>query len=112
MRVWLIDGSPDGIARDAARVALSTGDHVVVTREQAGWRRRFEDDHTHRLHLVGDFSDHPAVALARFSRIDVVLVVGELQLTDGVEEATDDEVLAVFDASVVGPLRVLRAALP
>jgi NAD(P)-dependent dehydrogenase (short-subunit alcohol dehydrogenase family) len=62
-----------------------------------------------------DFSQIVAVvdsAIGRFGRIDVLVNNAGYGLLGAVEEATDTEILNVFETNVFGLMRVTRAVLP
>lgn len=118
-KVWFITGASRGFGRIWAEAALQRGDRVAAT------ARKLADiaDLTERfpnavLPLALDVTDAEQVkqvvgqAHAHFGRLDVVLNNAGYSLVGTTEEASEDEVRAVFDANYFGALRVIQAALP
>ena len=118
-KVWFITGASRGFGRIWAEAALQRGDRVAAT------ARKPEDvaDLTERfpntvLPLALDVTDAEQVkeavgqAHAHFGRLDVVLNNAGYSLVGTVEEASEADVHAVFDANYFGALRVIQAALP
>jgi NAD(P)-dependent dehydrogenase (short-subunit alcohol dehydrogenase family) len=118
-KVWFVTGASRGFGRIWTEAALSRGDRVAATarvlESVADLSERFGDA---VLPLALDVTDAEQVenavrqAHAHFGRLDVVLNNAGYALMGAVEEASDADVLAVFDANVFGTHRVIRAALP
>ena len=119
MQTWFITGASRGLGLEVARLALARGDAVVAAArnprhvEQAfeGTPERLlavELDVTSEAHAVAAV----ARAIERFERIDVLVNNAGRGLIGAVEEASDEEIRAVFDINVFGLLSVTRAALP
>jgi len=118
-KIWFITGASRGFGRIWAEAALERGDHVTATARKladvADLRVRFGDA---ALPLALDVSDpeqaHEAVrqAYAHFGRLDVLVNNAGVSLLAAVEEASDEQIRAVFDINYIGMVRVLRAALP
>jgi NAD(P)-dependent dehydrogenase (short-subunit alcohol dehydrogenase family) len=117
--VWFITGCSRGLGRIWAEAALKRGDKVTVT------ARKLEDvaDLTKRfgdcvLPLALDVTNPEQVrtvvrqAYAHFGKMDVLLNNAGGSLIAPVEEASDDQIQALFEANYFGMVRVLRAALP
>ncbi len=118
-KVWFITGASRGLGRIWAEAALERGDKVAAT------ARKVEDvaDLTERfgdavLPLALDVTDAEQVrqavpqAHAHFGRLDVVVNNAGYSLVGTVEEASEADVRAQFDANYFGMLRVIQAALP
>ena len=118
-KVWFITGASRGFGRIWAEAALARGDKVAATaRDAAGvadLADRFGDA---VLPLALDVTEPGQVrhviaqAHERFGRLDVVLNNAGYTLVGTVEEATEDEVRAIFDTNLFGALAVIQAALP
>jgi NADP-dependent 3-hydroxy acid dehydrogenase YdfG len=119
VQTWFITGASRGLGLEVARLALARGDAVVAAArnprhvEQAfdGTPERLlavELDVTSQAHAV----EAVARATERFKRIDVLVNNAGRGLIGAVEEASDEEVRAVFDINVFGLLSVTRAVLP
>ncbi|MGC2530426.1 MAG: SDR family NAD(P)-dependent oxidoreductase [Candidatus Acidiferrum sp.] len=119
MKTWFITGASRGFGRIWAEAALSHGDKVAATARNlsdiADLKERFGDA---VLPLALDVTDADQVrrviaeAHARFGRLDVILNNAGYALVGTVEEASEDDVRALFDTNYFGMLRVIQAALP
>jgi NAD(P)-dependent dehydrogenase (short-subunit alcohol dehydrogenase family) len=119
MKTWFITGASRGFGRIWAEAALSRGDKVAATArtvaDVAGLKDRFGDA---VLPLALDVTDPEQVKQAvahaheHFGRLDVVLNNAGYSLIGTVEEASEADVRALFDANYFGTLRVIQAALP
>jgi NAD(P)-dependent dehydrogenase (short-subunit alcohol dehydrogenase family) len=116
--VWFITGASRGFGLEIARAALERGDAVVaaardprVVERELG---RYEPLLTVNLDVTDERQARAAVdaALARFSRIDVLVNNAGRGLLGAVEEASAEEVRSVFAVNVDGLLMVTRAVLP
>jgi NAD(P)-dependent dehydrogenase (short-subunit alcohol dehydrogenase family) len=118
-KTWFITGASRGFGRIWTEAALTRGDNVVATARKladvADLTERFGDA---ALPLALDVTDPEQVqqavtqAHAHFGRLDVVLNNAGYSLVGTAEEASVDEVRAMFDTNFFGTLRVIQAALP
>lgn len=118
-KVWFITGSSRGFGRIWANAALERGDKVAATARSlsgiADLRKKYG---TQVLTLELDVTKPEQVtqavqqAHAHFGRIDVVLNNAGYSLVGTIEEASADEVRALYDTNIFGALSVIRAALP
>ena len=118
-KVWFITGASRGLGRIWTEAALKRGDKVTATarnvEDVAGLKEQFGDA---ILPLAMDVTNPGQVeqvvqqAYAHFGRLDVLVNNAGFSLIGTVEEATDAETQALFDANYFGLVRVLRAALP
>ena len=118
-KVWFITGTSRGFGRVWAEAALKRGDKVAATARKlddiADLKERFGEavlplqldvtDRERVAHVVNEAFDH-------FGRLDVLVNNAGYSLIATAEEATDEQIEALFDANYVGVIRVLRAALP
>jgi NAD(P)-dependent dehydrogenase (short-subunit alcohol dehydrogenase family) len=117
-KVWFITGASRGFGALIARDALQRGDRVVATARNPQAVHEQLGDHPNllavRLDVTSEAEAAQAVeaAIARFSRIDVLVNNAGYGLLGAVEEASDSEVKAVFNTNVFGLLTVTRAVLP
>ncbi len=118
-KIWFITGASRGFGRIWTEAALERGDKVAATaRDVASLseiKARFGDA---VLTLALDVTDPEQVrqavaqAHAHFGRLDVVLNNAGYSLVGMTEEASVEDVRAMFDANYFGTLRVIQAALP
>jgi NAD(P)-dependent dehydrogenase (short-subunit alcohol dehydrogenase family) len=118
-KVWFITGASRGFGRIWAEAALARGDKVAATARKlediADLKERYGDA---VLPMALDVTDAEQVqhvvrqAHAHFGRLDVVLNNAGYTLVGMVEEASEADVRALFDANYFGYLRVIQAALP
>ena len=118
-KIWFITGASRGFGRIWAEAALKRGDQVTATARNladvADLKERFGDA---VLPLALDVTDSGQVkhvvqtAYAHFGKLDVLLNNAGASLFGATEEASDEQIRAVFDANYLSMVRVLRAALP
>ncbi|CAB3749620.1 oxidoreductase [Paraburkholderia humisilvae] len=117
-KVWFITGASRGFGALIARDALQRGERVVATARNPQAVLEQLGDHPNLLAVKLDVTSEAEAAqaveaaVARFSRIDVLLNNAGYGLLGAVEEASDSEVKAVFNTNVFGLLNVTRAVLP
>jgi NAD(P)-dependent dehydrogenase (short-subunit alcohol dehydrogenase family) len=117
--VWFITGTSQGFGRELVRAALQRGDSVVATsRNPQTVTAAFPDAGKRLLAVSLDLRDEQQIAsvieqsVATFGRLDVLVNNAGHGLTGAIEEASDAEVVNVFEINVFGLLRVTRAVLP
>jgi NAD(P)-dependent dehydrogenase (short-subunit alcohol dehydrogenase family) len=118
-KVWFITGASRGFGRIWTEAALERGDKVAATARKvedvADLKERFGDA---VLPLALDVTDAAQVkqvvpqAHAHFGRLDVIVNNAGYSLVGTVEEVSEEDVRATFDANYFGTLRVIQAALP
>lgn len=118
MRTWFITGASRGFGALIADRALGNGDRVVATaRSPKAIVERF-GDRSDLLAIGLDVTDEAQArsaaqaAVDRFGVIDVLVNNAGYGLLGAVEEATADEVEAIYRTNVFGLLAVTRAVLP
>lgn len=117
MKTWFITGASRGFGARVAELALSRGDAVVATARNARTIADRFGEHANLLALALDVTNGgQAIAAAkaaidRFGKIDVLLNNAGYGLMGAVEEASADEVEAVYRTNVFGLLTVTRAVL-
>jgi NAD(P)-dependent dehydrogenase (short-subunit alcohol dehydrogenase family) len=116
--VWFITGASRGFGLEITRVALQRGDSVVASaRKQEDVEQALGEQErllAVPLDVTNEKQAQTAVksALDRFGRIDVLVNNGGRGLVGAVEEASAEEVRAVFAVNFDGMLNVTRAVLP
>jgi NAD(P)-dependent dehydrogenase (short-subunit alcohol dehydrogenase family) len=120
MKTWLVTGASRGLGAHIAQEALAVGDRVIAAARNPGHvRSRFPGVDPERLIPVAlDVTDAARaaevaqMAVERFGGIDILVNNAGRGLLGAVEEASDNEVRAVYETNVFGALNVLRAVLP
>jgi NAD(P)-dependent dehydrogenase (short-subunit alcohol dehydrogenase family) len=118
MRTWFITGASRGFGALIVERALAKGDAVVATaRNPKTVTNRF-GAHPNMLAVALDVTNeaqaHEAAkaAVERFGRIDVLVNNAGYGLLGAVEEASAEEIEALYRTNVFGLLAVTRAVLP
>ena len=118
-KVWFITGASTGFGRLLAEEALKAGDRVIATarrpeqiaelaQKYPDTARAFALDVTKPEQIEAVAKD----AIAAFGVIDVLVNNAGYGIAGGIEEATEEEFLPVFETNVFGLMRVTRAFLP
>lgn len=119
MKTWLITGASTGFGRQLAETVLKHGDQCVLTARQP---EQLEDlvsvfahlaivvplDVTQPVQIANAFG----VALEHFGAIDVVVNNAGYGLLAALEETSDARLTKNLETNLIGPLRVMRAAIP
>jgi NAD(P)-dependent dehydrogenase (short-subunit alcohol dehydrogenase family) len=119
MTVWFITGASRGFGLEITKEALSRGDSVIATaRNPQAVLDELPADADRLLTIPLDVHQPDQITAAvdagieKFGRIDALVNNAGRGLLGAVEEATDEDVRAVFDVNVFGLLAVTRAVLP
>ena len=118
MRTWFITGASRGFGALIAQEALAKGDAVVATARDPKSVTRRLGEHPNLLAVPLDVTQesqaHAAAkaAIERFGRIDILVNNAGYGLLGAVEEASAEEIEAVYRTNVFGLLAVTRAVLP
>lgn len=118
-RTWFITGINSGFGRTMTQQLLERGDRVMGTVRKTGSVHDLEVAYGDRLsvdHLdVTDAAEIAAVVDRAFEiagRIDVIVNNAGYGLFGAAEEASDEQIVHVFDTNLLGSIRVARASLP
>ncbi len=118
-KVWFITGASRGFGKIWADAALQRGDKVAATaRNLSGIADLKEKYGANVLTLELDVTNAEQVktavakAHAHFGRLDIVLNNAGYSLVGTIEEASAEDVKAMYDTNIFGPLAVIQAALP
>ena len=118
-KVWFITGASRGFGRVWADAALKRGDKVAATARKlesiAGLKEKYgENVLTLALDVTNPDQVKTAVtqAHAHFGRLDIVLNNAGYSLVGTIEEASADDVKAMYNTNIFGTLAVIQAALP
>lgn len=118
-KVWFITGASRGFGRVWATAALKRGDKVAATARTlssiADLKEKYQEN---VLTLELDVTNYSQVEKAvqqahqHFGRLDIVLNNAGYSLVGTIEEATIDQVKAMYDTNIFGTVAVIQAALP
>ncbi|MBE7175811.1 MAG: SDR family NAD(P)-dependent oxidoreductase [Mucilaginibacter polytrichastri] len=118
-KVWFITGSSRGFGRVWTEAALERGDKVAATARNVDSIAALKEKYGDRvLTLELDVTKAEQVksvvkkAHDHFGRLDIVLNNAGYSLVGTIEESTADDVRAMYETNVFGPLAVIQAALP
>lgn len=118
-KVWFITGSSRGFGRIWTEAALERGDKVAATARSlesiADLMEKYgENVHTLKLDVTKPDEVTSAVKDAHnyFGRLDIVFNVAGYSLVGTIEEANQDDIRALYETNVLGPVSVIQAALP
>lgn len=117
-QVWLITGASRGLGRTLAQEALDQGHLVVAGVRDPASTDPFDGppDRWKLVELDVTSESQPAeavrIAVESFGRLDTVVNNAGAGLLGAVEETTPAQAAALMDLNLVGPLRLIRAALP
>jgi NADP-dependent 3-hydroxy acid dehydrogenase YdfG len=118
-KVWFITGTSRGFGRVWAEAALKRGDKVAATARNLATIADFKDKYGENvLTLELDVTKPEQVkatveqAHAHFGRLDIVLNNAGYSLVGTIEEAGADDIRAMYETNVLGPVAVIQAALP
>jgi NAD(P)-dependent dehydrogenase (short-subunit alcohol dehydrogenase family) len=112
-KIWFITGTSRGLGRVWAEAALNRGDKVAATARMlesiADLKEKYGENVVTRPDQV---KAAVAQAHAHFGRLDVILNNAGYPLIGTIEEASADDVRALYDTNIFGTLSVIQAALP
>ena len=118
-KIWFITGSSRGFGRVWAEAALERGDKVAATarsKEQISELSSKYGDNVLTLELDVTRPEQVKAAIAQahshFGKLDIVLNNAGYSLVGTVEEATLEEVRALYETNIMGTISVIQAALP
>ncbi len=118
-KVWFITGASRGFGRIWTEAALQRGDKVAATARKlesiADLTEKYgENVLTLELDVTNpeQVKSTVAQAHAHFGRLDLILNNAGYSLVGTIEEASADEIRAMYETNVLGPVAVIQAALP
>ncbi len=118
-KVWFITGTSRGFGRIWAEAALKRGDKVAATARSLKSISDLNEKYggnvlTLELDVTNPEQVKSAVAKAHahFGRLDIVLNNAGYSLIGTIEEASADEVRAIYETNIFGALAVIQSALP
>jgi NADP-dependent 3-hydroxy acid dehydrogenase YdfG len=118
-KVWFITGTSRGFGKVWTEAALERGDKVAATARSLASIAHLKEkygDQVLTLELDVTNSDQVKTAVAQafdhFGRLDIVLNNAGYSLIGTIEEASTDDVRALYETNIMGPVSVIQAALP
>ncbi|MFN4315179.1 MAG: SDR family NAD(P)-dependent oxidoreductase [Chitinophagaceae bacterium] len=118
-KIWFITGASRGFGRIWTEAALQRGDRVVATARRlesiASLNEQFGDRVlTLELDVTNAVKAREAIqkAYAQFGSIDIVLNNAGYSLVGTIEEASAEDIKAMYDTNIFGAVNVIQAALP
>lgn len=118
-RVWFVTGCSSGFGRALAERIVAEGDLLIATARQAETLSTLADLAPDSVRVLAlDVTDPVAVrrvvneAHAAWGRLDVIVNNAGYGLLGALEECGDDQIARNFATNLLGPIHVMRAALP
>lgn len=118
-RIWFITGISGGLGKALTDCVLAHGDFVIGTFRNAGQAAGFNAANTGRgFALVLDLTQPDQIRQAvqtvtdQFGTIDVLVNNAGFGFAGAIEEASDAEIRAVFEANFFGTIALTQAFLP
>jgi len=118
-RTWLITGVSSGFGRELSTQLLQRGDRVIGTVRDKSRVTDLLASHPKAFHAeVLDVTDTAGIrevvdrSFARPGRIDVIVSNAGYGLFGAAEELTNEQVEHIVATNLVGPIHLIRAALP
>ncbi|MVM40705.1 SDR family NAD(P)-dependent oxidoreductase [Spirosoma sp. HMF3257] len=118
-KVWFITGTSRGFGRVWAEAALKRGDKVAATaRKLESIADLIEKYGPNVLTLELDVTRPEQVktaveqAYAHFGRLDIVFNNAGYSLVGTIEEVSPEDIHALYETNIIGPVSVIQAALP
>jgi NADP-dependent 3-hydroxy acid dehydrogenase YdfG len=119
MKTWFITGASRGFGRVWTEAALERGDKVAATARSLASIADLKEKYGDRvltLELDVTKPDQAKAAVgqahADFGKLDIILNNAGYSLVGTIEEASADEVRALYETNIFGTLSVIQAALP
>lgn len=118
-RIWLVTGSATGFGRALVEQIIAVGDRVIATARRPETLadlesrapdsvRRFALDVTQPAQIRAVVAEAAQV----WGRLDVVVNNAGCGLLGALEECSDEQIERSFATNLLGPVHVMRAALP
>jgi NADP-dependent 3-hydroxy acid dehydrogenase YdfG len=118
-KIWFITGSSRGFGRVWTQAALERGDKVAATARNIDSISDFKDKYGDNVLILPldvtkaeQVQNAVKTAHEHFGRLDVVINNAGYSLVGTVEEAKADDIRAMYETNVLGPVAVIQAVLP
>ncbi len=117
--IWLITGISSGLGKALAQAVLESGHFVIGTFRNQAQVDVFNDQHKDEAFALKlDITNQNEIREAfetikkQFGKLDVLVNNAGFGFAGAIEETSDEELRAVFEANFFGALKVTQAALP
>ncbi len=118
-RIWFITGVSSGFGRQLTEQLLERGDRVIGTVRDTGkiadlLERYPETYHAEMLDVTDTAAIHEVLerSFSELGRIDVIISNAGYGLFGAAEELSDEQVEHIIATNLVGPIQLIRTALP
>ncbi|CAM3696066.1 MULTISPECIES: SDR family NAD(P)-dependent oxidoreductase [Sphingobacterium] len=118
-KVWFITGSSRGFGKIWTEAALKRGDKVAATARNINSIAALKETYGDQVlvlevDVTNAFQVQNAVNQANeyFGRLDIVFNNAGYSLVGTIEEGSTEEVKAMYETNIIGPIHVVQAALP
>ena len=118
-KVWFITGTSRGFGKVWTEAALERGDKVAATARSLDSIAHLNGkygDKVLTLELDVTNSDQVKSAVAQafghFGKVDIILNNAGYSLVGTIEEASTDDIRALYETNIIGTVSVIQAALP
>ena len=118
-RTWFVTGCSSGLGRAIAERVLARGHSICVTARDASTLASLVASAPDRCLAVACDVTEPAsiraavgACIDRFGRIDVLCSNAGYAIIGGIEEFSDEQIQRNLATNLLGPINLLRAALP
>jgi NADP-dependent 3-hydroxy acid dehydrogenase YdfG len=118
-KVWFITGTSRGFGRIWTEAALKRGDRVVATARKLETINDFNEKYGENvLTLALDVTKREQVnaavekAYAHFGQLDIVFNNAGYSLVGMIEEASANDIRALYETNILGAVYVIQATLP
>lgn len=118
-KVWFITGSSRGFGRVWTEAALQRGDQVAATARNTDSIADLKEKYGDKVLILPLDVTVPAqvesavrTAKEHFGKLDIVLNNAGYSLVGMIEECKPDEIRAMYETNLLGPIAVIQAVLP
>lgn len=118
-KVWFITGSSRGFGRVWTEAVLKRGDKVAATARNVESIMDLKEKYGNNVLTLeldvtrpGQAKSAIEAAYAYFGKLDVILNNAGYSLVGTIEEASADDIRALYETNILGTVAVIQAALP
>lgn len=118
-KIWFITGISSGLGKALAQTVIDNGDFVIGTFRNQAQADIFNNEHKNKAFgLIMDVTKPTEIEIAfknikvKFGKIDVLVNNAGFGFAGAIEETSNEETRAIFEANFFGTLQVTQMALP